>query len=230
MSESHTVAVPDSPLRALAGWDRLSPDQQQAALADYALLNPRQQRFILEYLHDLCASGAARRVGYERSAGLMGHKMRKRYARLLDPLIAAQQAHLAATAGMTREDLSRHLTALIRFDSRQLFDANGDLKPIPDLDEATMVAVTGYDVTEQLNKPGGKPKSRVKRVKFCNRVDAAHALMKLHGWGIEKVNVTTTALDEETTEMLMAMRDEMMRRVRERDAQRARSRTAKLVE
>ncbi len=60
-------------------------------------------------------------------------------------------------------------------DPRKLFDENGNLKKIKDLDDETAAALAGFDVTTVF---GGDEPIDVRKVRFWSKVDALEKLFK----------------------------------------------------
>ena len=124
------------------------------AQAQPALLTDKQERFVLEYLLDHNASAAARRAGYSaRSAGaeLMRNPLVLEHIREeLDDLFSQLR--------LTAYNILRRRTLAAFFDPRKLFDAQGELLPIKDLDPDTLAVLTiNYDL-----RPNGDVITRVR--------------------------------------------------------------------
>lgn len=135
-------------------------------------LTPRQQRFVDEYLKSPVASQAAVRAGYSaRTAEWIGPQLLKK------PHIAAaigsgQQA-IAERAAVEAEEVVRQLAMIAFADVRRLFDRDGNLLPIEEIDPATAMAIASYDVSVD-------PATGVRRarVRFWDKNSALEKLMK----------------------------------------------------
>ena len=104
-------------------------------------LSDKQQRFVLEYLQDHNATAAARRAGYSDST-------RGSHAATLmkNPLVAARiQEETAAMFARLRVTAFTLMQAQARaafFDPRKMFDEEGELLPVSQMDEDTACALT----------------------------------------------------------------------------------------
>ncbi len=77
-------------------------DLQTATVMGTGKLNPRQQRFVEEYLTDLCASQAAVRAGYsEKTAKQIGSRLLTHVD--VQAAIEKGKAELSKRAGVTQE-------------------------------------------------------------------------------------------------------------------------------
>lgn len=110
-------------------------------------LNARQQRFVEEFLVDLNATQAAIRAGYsKRTARAIGCE------NLTKPDIAAEisKRRNSITAGCV-VDRARVLTELARVgmsDIRKLYDSDGKMRKVTDLDDETAACIAGVEVDE----------------------------------------------------------------------------------
>lgn len=137
------------------------------------VLNGKQQRFIDEYLTDFNATQAAIRAGYsKRTAGSQGFDLLKKPE--IQSAIQAKQKELAAKSGITRERIVAEVARLAFSDPRRLFDKDGRLKPITDLDDETAGAIAGVDVVET----GGDAPVTVKKIKLWDKNSALEKLLK----------------------------------------------------
>ena len=104
-------------------------DLQTAAVMGTGKLNPRQQRFVEEYLTDLCASQAAVRAGYsEKTAKQIGSRLLTYVD--VQAAIEMGKAELSERAGITQEwvvDRLRDVHAA-SMEARPVLDKNGEEK------------------------------------------------------------------------------------------------------
>ena len=86
-------------------------DLQTATVMGTGKLNPRQQRFVEEYLTDLCASQAAVRAGYsEKTAKQIGSRLLTHVD--VQAAIEKGKADLAERTGKSQEWVIEKLTAV----------------------------------------------------------------------------------------------------------------------
>ena len=119
-----------------------------------ANLNQKMQFFVREYLVDGNATRAAVRAGYPRkSASACGSRLLRnvKVQQKLDELRTKQFEKLEIDAMKVLNGLAE----LAFFDPRKMFNPDGSMKKITDMDEATVHALSGMDV-EKLFKHFGK--------------------------------------------------------------------------
>ena len=118
------------------------PVETEAIGAD---LTPRQQRFVEEYLVDLNATQAAIRAGYSpKTANEQGSRLLS-YASVSAAVLAGQKAKLDTT-GITAERTLKEISRLAFQDPRAYWDADGNLKPITELNDDEAAAVASIEV------------------------------------------------------------------------------------
>ncbi|MET1026723.1 MAG: terminase small subunit, partial [Dongiaceae bacterium] len=108
-------------------------------------LSGRHRRFIEEYLLDPSPARAARRAGYsENFARVNAYSLMKR------PDVAAAiregQAAAQARAAITVDRIIAELAKLAFADPRDLFTADGRMKPIHELDAANAASIASLEV------------------------------------------------------------------------------------
>ena len=109
----------------------------------------KQRRFVEEYCIDLNATAAYIRAGYIAK----GHAAESNASRLLSNAeiqnaIAQKQKELAGRCDVTAEKVVREVAALAFSDIRQLFNVDGTLKKIHELDDATAASISSIEVDE----------------------------------------------------------------------------------
>lgn len=154
-------------------------------------LTLKQQRFVDEYVIDLNATQAAIRAGYsEDSAGAIGSE------NLTKPEIAEavkkRIVELQQSTGLTAERLLNEVRRMAFFDPRKLFDENGNLKPITELDDDTAAALAAFEVTEE--RADIEEKSKVtgytKKLKWYDKNAAIDKGMRYFGMLTDRVEHT----------------------------------------
>jgi phage terminase small subunit len=115
---------------------------------DRAGAEPRRRKFIAA----LIANGgdrtkAAIAAGYSpRSADTIGARLAKHPDVLA--ALQAEQDRLAAKLELKAEDVLSEIAAIVHFDVRKLFDADGSLKRARDLDDNTARAISSIKVRQ----------------------------------------------------------------------------------
>lgn len=87
------------------------------------------------------------------------------------------------TTGVTVERTMKELERISFFDPAKLYDENGNLKNIPDMDEDVRRAIAGIDVMEEYEGTGKDRKfiGYTKKIRFWNKVEANKELCKIQG-------------------------------------------------
>ena len=154
-------------------------------------LTPKQQRFVDEYLVDLNATDAARRAGYsENTARQTGAE------NLSKPDIAraiqVAQAERSKSTGLTAERVVQELGRLALADVRKLFNDEGELRPLNELDDDMAAAIAAVDIVTMGQGQNEAP-LYVRKVKLWDKGAALDKLMKhLGAYAPDKVDVDVT--------------------------------------
>lgn len=152
-------------------------------------MTPKQQRFCEEYLIDLNATQAAIRAGYSaRTANRTGHKL------LSKTDIAAKITELQAGRSEATEIDAKwvllRLAKIADFDIRKLFDTQGRIVPIDQLDDDTAFALAGLDVDENFYEDGTRVVS--KKFKTVDKKAALELIAKHLGMFVDRLETTDT--------------------------------------
>lgn len=134
-------------------------------------LNKRHSLFLDEYCIDLNGTRAAIAVGCtKKSAPVQASKWLK------NPKIAAELAKRLAKRAqkceVSAEKVLEGLTNLAFFDIRKLYNEDGSLKKITELDDQTAAAICGIEEEIAYTHFGGgnaKPSGTLKKVKLADR-------------------------------------------------------------
>lgn len=148
-------------------------------LGKIVALLPQQLRFCLEYTVDFHGTAAAIRAGY-RESHAAGQACRLLTQEAVQAEIKRLTAKQEAKINFSAESVLRELARSIHFDPRKLYDAAGNLKPIPELDDDTAMALAGVEVVEM--KIGDSVYPMVtKKIKWADRNAAIAMGMKHFG-------------------------------------------------
>lgn len=155
---------------------------------------PKQAAFITEYLVDRNATQAAIRAGYSaKTAASIGEEnLRKPEIRAA---VDARLSALAVRVGLTAEDVLRERMRLAFFDVRKLLDAEGNPRPLQELDDDTAAAVAGLEVVQIVGSdetPGVL--SLVKKYKLAGKDASLAALEKYLGLNEKPVRFALPAI------------------------------------
>lgn len=147
-------------------------------------LTGKQVRFCQEYTIDFNATQAAIRAGYsEDTAYSIG------WENLKKPEIEAYISELiedtANALKITRERVLNGYRKLAYYDARKFYDENGNLIKIPDLDEETAFALTGFEVMEEKGGDGQGHQvllGYTKKIRMSDRKSALDSIAKICGY------------------------------------------------
>lgn len=142
-------------------------------------LTPKQAAFVREYLIDKNATQAAIRAGYSRkTARQIGEEnLSKPDIRLA---IDAGLAAAARRANLASDEVMADLARTLRFDPRKLFNADGTLKALDELDGATARCLTSVEVIETASRDGMAPLF-VTKMKWESKSQAREQAMRALG-------------------------------------------------
>jgi phage terminase small subunit len=148
----------------------MSPKSSDVSKND-ADLSQKQQVFIREYLVDGNATRAAIAAGYGKKSAAVSASRLLRNAKVAAELERLQKKHLDELE-FTDKMVLRGLGELAFFDPRKLFNSDGTLKKITELEESIAHAITGMDV-EKLFRHFGKGQSEevgtITKIRFADR-------------------------------------------------------------
>lgn len=148
-------------------------------------LSPKEKRFAEEYLKDFNQTRAAERAGYKFSTrdslGVTAAEVikRPRVQEYLDFLMM----EIEDRNDIEIDEIIGILADLARFDIYDLFDDEGNFKPIKDIPKAARRSIEGIETYEDKIKVGGDliPVGTVKKIKVGGRQGAIEKLMRY--WG-----------------------------------------------
>ena len=157
-------------------------------------MTAKQIKFCNEYLIDFNATQAAIRAGYKKkSAYVIGYENLNKPQ--IKAFIAKKTNDIEKYTGITKERVVRELARIAFFDPRKLFDENGSLLNIIDLDEDTSAVLAGLDVSKiyRKNGKGEIPTEEVlKKVKHVDKKGALELLGKHLGLFDDSLQVNVT--------------------------------------
>lgn len=138
-------------------------------------LTPKQEQFCQEYLIDLNAKQAAIRAGYSaKTADVIGCE------NLVKPNVKARIQELqkvrAAKVEISQERVLKEYARLSFSDIRKLYNDNGRLKSVQDLDDDTAAAIGSIDV--QITKIADDKFESVKKYKMADKKGALDSVAR----------------------------------------------------
>lgn len=154
-------------------------------------LNDKQQKFVREYLIDYNAKQAAIRSGYSaKTAEVQGSRLLSN-ANVQHEIRKLKEKD-AAKSEITRERIIAEYAKMAFGDVRKIFDEDGSVKPITDLDDETAAMLTGFDV----EKKGLLGAEVTKKIKLSDRRAALDSLCKVLGYNAPEKVVNSVHLSD----------------------------------
>lgn len=98
-------------------------------------------------------------------------------------MLAERRAEVLAKAKLTSDEVLVSLARAVRFDPRKLFDDNGNMRPVAELDDDTALAIDSIE-EEEIFSGTGKQRTLVgftKKIKATSRATARDQAMKHFG-------------------------------------------------
>lgn len=167
----------------------------------------RRLEFVCAYLsngHN--GTAAAITAGYSaKSAAVTASQLIK--DREIQQLIASEAQKAAQKSELTVERAVREVARIAFFDIRKLFDDDGQLKPVSELDDDTAAGIASIEVVEERGR-NGEVIGYTKKLKVCDKNSALEKAMKYLGLFVEKIEHSGTL----TIEQIDAMRIASMER------------------
>lgn len=183
MRRSSVGKRPDSTKKRKAG----EPDANAGARDGAAATAERERRFVQHYFSNglngvVAAIDAGFSSNYATAASMASRLLRRpSVVKLIERERAKEADH---TDELRRRQIER-LEAIAFADARQLYNPDGALKPVPDMDDHTAVLIAGIKTREELDGDGMKVGDIVE-LKTKDQIKAHELLAKMTGSLVEK--------------------------------------------
>lgn len=155
------------------------------------------------------ATKAAMAVGFSpKTAHAQGSRLLKHVE--IQSILQQRRTELAISYELTTEAVVKSLAQAVHFDPRKLYNTDGSLKPIHELDDDTAAALTGFEVTELTAGRGEGTVSLgvTKKVKWLDKNAAREQAMKHLGL-YEQDNKQRNPLDGVSHETLKLIAEKL---------------------
>lgn len=156
--------------RTKAGTSKAAAEARRAKFVEGMLINNGNQTKAAIY------AGFSEKSAYARGSELV--KDRK-----VSELLEARRAEQLAKSKLTSDEVLQSLARDVRFDPAKLYDKEGNLLPLDQIDEDTRVCIRGVEVFEEF-EGRGKEKEFIgytKKVKYPEKTAAREQAMKHFG-------------------------------------------------
>lgn len=155
-------------------------------------LSPKEQIFIREVLRTGNATRAVVLAGYSAAtASVTGSKLLRK-AKVAAELAKVREK-LLQKIEIDAEKVLQGIAQVAFFDVRKFFSADGSLKAISDLDQATAFALKGLDVEKlfhHFGKGQAEEKGTITKVRFADRLEALELLGRHLKLFTDKLEIT----------------------------------------
>lgn len=147
-------------------------------------LTAYRQRFVEEYMVDFNGAAAGLRAGANDSRA--GSRML--FIPEVRAAIAARMRELRHTTNVTQERIVAQMARIAFGDIRELYDEEGNLRPLHELSEDQVAMIEGIDVLEGKAEDGNKL-LQTKRIKLAPKLQYLMQLGKFKGLFNDKIEV-----------------------------------------
>lgn len=166
-------------------------------------MTPKQHLFVLEYRKDLNATQAAIRAGYsKKTAGQIGDRLLKNVQ--IRNMVAGATARQAERAELSAVRVLEEMRRLGFSNVKNLFDENGDLRPIHTLSDEDAACIAGIEVVMKNATAGDGKVDRVLKVKVWDKPKVMEMLGKHFALLVEHVKIEAS---DEALQALYAGRE-----------------------
>lgn len=142
-------------------------------------LTPKERRFCDEYLISFNGTQAAIKAGYSKKTArnIANQNLAKLH---IQQYLSVRKKKMADKLELSQERVMQEIARIALFDFRKLFNENGSLKAIADMDDEAAAVLASVDV-EELFEYVDKEKNHIgftKKLKTWNKVQALEMLAK----------------------------------------------------
>lgn len=161
-------------------------------MSEAGALTPKEAMFVREYLVDLNGTQAAIRAGYApKSAKVTASRLLTK-ANIRAAIDEAKQIRVQRIE-ISQDRILQELGKIGFSDNRRLYDANGRIRPIHELDDETAGAISAIEVVSRPLRGGKKGETeQVAKVKFYDKRAALVDLGRHFGMFREQVDVSVS--------------------------------------
>ncbi|MEZ5691181.1 MAG: terminase small subunit [Rickettsiales bacterium] len=154
-------------------------------------LNTKRKRFVEEYVIDLNGTQAAIRAGYsKKTARITASKLLAKAN--IQEAIAKLQNKISNKLEISAERVLKEYSRLAFLDIRKIFNDDGSLKSVHEIDDDTIAAISGLEVESLFDNEGGN-KSKIgslHKIKLSDKRAALDSIARHLGMFNDKLDVT----------------------------------------
>ena len=143
-------------------------------------LSPMQDKFVHNLVKGMTQEKAYIKAGYKAKSAAAGASTLLRNPKVIKEL-AIRKSRAAKLADVTAANIIREYARIGFFDVRKLYNKNGELKKIQDIDDDTAAALAGLEALELAALTTDKVKAFTKKYKIADKIRALDSLAKIEG-------------------------------------------------
>ena len=163
-------------------------------------LSMLRQRFVEEYMVDFNVSNAALRAGVNAVTGRKWMKVPEVHL-----AISARMREIRHRTDVTQDRIVAQMARVAFGDIRNLFDANGNLKPIHELSEDESAMIEALDVVEGKTDKGNVL-LQTKKIKLASKLAYLERLGRYRGLFNDKIEIDARVESKDVSENDFARR------------------------
>jgi phage terminase small subunit len=183
------------PVRTKAGTSKVSADDRRAAFVEAYLCNGNN------------VAEAARTAGFSpKTAHAQGARLLKDVR--VSTVLNSRRTEIAENNELSTNEIMADMARALRFDPRKLYNKDGTLKPIHELDDDTALCLTGIEVVVKPG-PDGEAPQFVKKIKWETKSTARDQALKVFGMYEKDNKQKAGALDGLPRELIQLMVDRL---------------------
>jgi phage terminase small subunit len=175
-------------------------EQETTETPELLPLNDQQELFCREYIVDFNAAKAAIRSGYsENSARSIGCQLLTKLN--IKARIDELKEDIFATIGITQARIYRELLSIATYDVRKIFNVDGGLKSIREIDDETAAAIAGIESYDEHEPDSGMLLGTLRKIKTADKLNAISQIVKIGGWAAPTKVAQTDAAGNDVATM-----------------------------
>jgi len=152
-------------------------------MANTSKLTPKQEQFCNEYLIDLNATQAAIRAGYSKKTATEQASRLLINVKVIEYLNGLR-SNLQKKTEITQQRVLDEYAKIAFFDIRRIYNDDGSLLPIKDIDDDSAAAIAGIECFEETERAGEETivTGILRKVKITDKKGALDSICKVLGY------------------------------------------------
>lgn len=172
-------------------------------MAKRSTLTPRQIQLVTAYAGNISQAAKSIKLEYRYAKRMMKDpRVKAAIEKKMNAVVEESGKRLAKDMSVTTQNVLKELARLAFYDPRKFFNQDGSAVPIPDLDDDTAMALSGFEVVEQFEGSGDDRvfTGYLKKYKTCDKGHNLERLGKHLGMFIDRYMRLPDDFDSRTLE------------------------------